>query len=200
MAVKTEEIKKILKTKGEINGMGLLEDKKYILEHFGETGLKKVEKEISNIIGEEFSYKNIKSFTYYPLYLSALVTLILHYDFGLDENGIREFGKEGAKVSLIIKLFLRHIVSIDKIPKYAEGLWKKYIRGAGKLTIEELNQKEKRMIIKIENFEVHQLYCKQIEGVIYQLFSYISKSTNLKVGEIECTFKGGKSHRFAITW
>ncbi|MDD5551630.1 MAG: hypothetical protein PHI88_00485 [Candidatus Pacebacteria bacterium] len=201
MKIPKEEIEKLFKIKGEINGIALLEDKRFFLDRFGKDDLKRIEDEISNIIGEEFRYDKIASFKYYPLYLSVLATLILKYEFNFNDDGLRDFGKEGAKVSLIIKLFLRHVISLKSIQEKGPAIWRKYFSNTGKLTIEKFDDKKKTIILKIEDFNPHPLYCRQIEGVIYQLFSYIVKDNkNLKVEETECTFRGSKNHKFKISW
>ena len=199
MKIPKEEIEKVLKIKGHINGMAILEDKKFILEKLGEEGVKTMEKNLSEAVGEKFSYSQFKSFKMYPLHLSVLTTLSLSYDFDFSDEKLREFGEEGAKVSLMIKLFLRNFVTLKQVSEQAERIWKKYF-DVGKLKIENFDEKEHHMVIKITEFDAHPLYCIQIGGVIHQLLSYILHSDNLKVEEIECSFKGGESHKYKVTW
>lgn len=199
MGIPRREIEKVMKLKGHINGMGFLEDKKIILEKLGEEAVRKMEKNISEASGEDFSYSKFKSFTMYPLYFSVLTTLSLKYDFGFSNKELKEFGENGAKVSLLVKLFLRNFVSLKQVSEQAERIWRKYF-DVGKLTVENFDEKERHMVIKITEFDIHPIYCIQIEGVIHQLLSYIIRSGNLKVEEVECTFRDGKSHKFKITW
>ncbi len=194
-----EEIEKILKIKGHISGMAFLEDKKFFLEEMGKNVLAEIEKKISEITGEEFSYKKIKKYVMYPLYFSVLTTLILKHDYNFTDEMIKKFGKNGAKVSLLIKLFLRKFYSLKQVFKQASGIWKRYFN-VGNLLVEDFNEKEKIMVINIVDFNTHPLYCLQLEGVISQLISYVVKSEKLEVKEIECAFRGGKSHKFKITW
>lgn len=199
MPIPKEEAEKALKIRGEANGMGILEDKKFILEHFGEAKLKQAEKEISEIIGEDFSYDKVKSFQNYPFYLTLLATLFLYYNCGENEELIRNFGKESVKFSLIVKLFLRYALSPQGVLRYGPTLWRKYF-SIGDLEVEKFDEKEKIAIVVLKNFDTHPLYCKQIEGAIEQLFSYVIKSDKLKNEEIECVFRGGDVHKFKITW
>lgn len=199
MPIPKEEIEKALKIKGKVNGMALLEDKKFVLEYFGEEKLKELEREISEIVGEGFSYEKIKSYKEYPFYLTLITTLFLHYNCGKDETFIRNFGKESMKFSLIVKLFLKYAFSPQGVVKYGSQLWRKYF-SIGDLEVKKFSEEEKEVLIELRNFDVHPLFCKQIEGAIEQLFSYVVKSENLKNEEIECPFKGGKVHRFKISW
>jgi hypothetical protein len=199
MPVPKEEIEKALKIKGEINGMGLLEDKSFFLNHFGKEKLKEVEKEISEIIGEDFSYEKVKAHQKYPFYLTLLATLILYYDFGRDENLIREFGKESVKFSLTVKLFLRYTFSTEGVINYGPKLWRKYF-SIGDIEVEKYNKNERIAIIVLKNFDIHPLFCKQTEGAIEQLFSYVTKDGRVKNEEIECVFRGDPVHKFKISW
>jgi len=199
MPVPKEEIEKALKIKGEINGTGLLEDKSFFLNHFGKEKLKEVEKEISEIIGEDFSYEKVKAHQKYPFYLTLLATLILYYDFGRDENLIREFGKESVKFSLTVKLFLRYAFSPEGVINYGPKLWRKYF-SIGDIEVEKYNKNERIAIIVLKNFDIHPLFCKQIEGAIEQLFSYVTKDGRVKNEEIECVFRGDPVHKFKISW
>lgn len=200
MEIKSEEIEKIIKNEGKINGMGILEDKKYILNKFGQNVLLRIEREISALANKEFSYNMIKTYDYYPICFSALATLILKYDFKFSEEEIKEFGKEGAKLSFLVRVFLSHIVSLKKITKEAKKIWRRYFINAGNLEVEKLDEANHTIIIRITGFDIHPLYCKQIEGVISQIFSYVVNKKYIQVKEVECTFKGGQSHKFAITW
>lgn len=199
MPIPQNEVEKALEVKGEVNGMGLLEDRNFILNHFGQKTLEELEKEISNITGKKFSYDKVHSFQKYPFYFTLLATLFLYYNFGKDEKLIRDFGKESVKFSLIVKLFLRYALSASDIIKNGPRLWRKYF-SIGDLTVEKYDEKERIAVILLNNFDTHPLYCKQIEGAIEQLFSYIIKSDKLKNEEIECVFKGGKVHKFKISW
>lgn len=199
MTIPKEEIEKALRIKGEASGMCLLEDKNFILEHFGEEKVKELEKEISKIIGQEFSYNKVKSHQNYPFYLSLFATLFLYYNYGKDEELIRNFGKESIKFSLLVKLFLRYVFSPNGVLKYGPQLWRKYF-SIGDLEVEKFDEKERVAVIILKNFNTHPLYCKEVEGAIEQLFSYVIKSDKLKNEEIECVFRGGKVHKFKITW
>ncbi len=200
MSLLQEDIEKILKSEIKIKGEGLLEDKKYILNKFGQNVLLRIEREISALTGKEFSYKNISSYEYYPIAFSVLLTLILKYDFKFSEEEIKEFGKDTLKLSFWIRIFLPHIVSLKYLPQEAKKIWRRYFMNAGKLEVERIDEDNHNIIIKITEFDIHPLYCRQIEGTISQLFSYIFKKKIVQVDEVECTFKGGNNHKFSISW
>lgn len=197
--ISKEEISEIEKNEGEVIGNALKNKLSFVLKTIGEDGVKRVEEEIAKL-GYPLRYKEIKNFHWYPEKQDVLLIVLIKRLFNWDDEKIREMGRFNGRVSLIAKLMMRYFVSIERIARRVGEYWQKY-RTIGTLEAEEVNTKEKRIILVLKNFTGHPDYCRFLEGYFWQIASYVVPGKEkLKVEESECVFKGSKVHRFKITW
>jgi len=193
-----EEIEKIKNIKGEVVGTSFHEDEKFIRQKEGEEGVKKVEEEMAKL-GYPFRFKELKSFQLYPMGLNLAYVIVEKNIFGWGEEVFRENGRFNARISIIAKIMVKYFVSLKKCFDEAGNFWQKYYT-AGHLKTEYLDEKKRSATLALEGFEGHPLLCLIYEGYFWQVISYVAPKETLKVQEIECPFKGGKVHRFQVTW
>jgi len=195
--ISKEELNKLMNLKGEVRGMGMKGHAEFILKEEGEEGLKKMEETITNL-GYPIKYKEIKLMSFYPIGLEAVTLIVIKKLFNYDDKKFQEMGKFGVKVSFLLRIFTRYFVSLEKFAKVAPGMWKK--GGAlGDFKIGEYNIDKRCLILRIENFSLHPLYCQVFRG-------YFSKGLQMIIGkettcqETKCTFRGDEYHEFLLKW
>ncbi|MDP2926544.1 MAG: hypothetical protein Q8N65_00145 [bacterium] len=191
------EVKKLMQLKGEVRGVVFKTDFEYILNREGGDGLEKLENKFQEI-GHPIKYGEIKALAFYPIGLRIISLLAIKDIFSFSDEEIKKIGEAAPKLSLVIKLFTKYFLSITLTAQQAPSMWGKHYR-AGKLVVVEINEKEKRIILSLEDFNLHPLLCKYLEGYFSTVVKMaVGKPTNSQ--EIKCSFSGGKSHEYLVTW
>jgi len=194
-----EQAQKLMKIKGEVRGVTFKTDIEYILREKGEGGLKEVEQALEKL-GVNLKYKDIKTMDFYPVGLRVLSLLVIKDVFNFSNDKIKEMGLFATKVSLIIKLFTRYFLSLQRVFfKEAPRIWKKHWT-VGTLLPVELNEKEQYAIIRLKNFNLHPIYCHYLGGYFCGVLQLIIKSTQITSEETKCSFLGDEYHEYLIKW
>jgi hypothetical protein len=192
--------KQLMLLKGEARGAHFQNDAEFVLKEKGEQGLRKVEQELKKI-GYPIKYNEINPFAFYPIGLRALSLLVIKKTFNWPNKKIEELGSYAMKVSWIIRLFMKYFFSIEKVLEEAQQTWSKYFN-VGQLEIKEFNQKEKKIILKIKDFNLHPVYCHCLKGVFAEIGRMAIKPKTIACQETECSFDKGEenAHYFLIKW
>jgi len=193
-----EEIEKLKEIKGEVIGVSLKEDFQFILKKEGEEGLKKVEEEMEKL-GYPLKFKEIKSFQWYPWHLNLLFLVVAKNIFQWSDEDFRENGRFSAKISIIAKIMMKYFISLRRCFEEASNFWRKYYT-IGEMRTEKLDEKERYAILVLSGVTGHPVFCRILEGYIWQVVSYVAPKEKLEVREIECVFEKGKVHKFKVTW
>lgn len=197
--VTEEEIERLLKIEGEVRGVVLKTDHRFILDRYGEEKVKEVEKRLGEMIGKPFSYeKGVSDLDFHPVGVRALSLLAANEMLDLGEKGIKEMGGDAPKFSMLIKFFMRYLVSPQSIMEKAGDLWKKHWT-VGKLEVVEMNEEEGYIRCVLRDFELHPIFCDY-------LTAYLAFIVKLGVGEevtgeeTKCTHRGDEYHEFLEKW
>ncbi len=194
-----EQAQKLMNIKGEVRGVTFKTDIEYILREKGERGLKEVEQALEKL-GVNLKYKDINTMDFYPVGLRVLSLLVIKDVFNFSNDKIKEMGLFATKVSLIIKLFTRYFLSLQRVFfKEAPRIWKKHWT-VGTLLPVELNEKEQYAIIRLKNFNLHSIYCHYLGGYFCGVLQLIIKSTQITSEETKCSFLGDEYHEYLIKW
>jgi hypothetical protein len=188
---------KVMQTKGEVRGVTLKTDEKFILNKGGEKKIKEVEQEMRSL-GYSISYAGINTMEFYPVGLRVLSMLAIAKVFEMKKEQVEEMGSFAPKVSLIIKFFLQYFISPRKTINQVSRMWQKHYT-IGKVTPVEIDEKNKKVIIKLENFDPHPIFCFYLKGYFLKITEIIIKSS-AQCQETECSFDKGKNHTFLIKW
>jgi hypothetical protein len=188
---------KVMQTKGEVRGVTLKTDEKFILNKGGEKKIKEVEQEMRSL-GYSISYAGINTMEFYPVGLRVLSMLAIAKVFEMKKEQVEEMGSFAPKVSLIIKFFLQYFISPRKNINQVSRMWQKHYT-VGKVTPVEIDEKNKKVIVKLENFEPHPIFCSYLKGYFLKITEIIIKSS-AQCQETECSFDKGKNHTFLIKW
>jgi hypothetical protein len=200
-----EEIKKIMETPGKIKGSAFKGELEYILEKKGEEGLKAVEKKTEKL-GYPIKYKEIQETKWYPIGLKMISFYAFLTTFNWGEKELAEIAESSVKVSFIVRFFMRHFLSPEKIFKVAATrLWKRYF-SVGSLESADFYNVEKKGaggygILRIKNFKLHPFYCLYL-GLF---FVGIAKLTDprfkeVNIEETKCMFRGDPYHEYLLKW
>lgn len=192
-------IQDLMKIEGEARGVVFKTDAEYVLKEKGEEGLKKLEEELEKL-GQPINFKEIKTMAFYPIGLRAVSLLAIKKVFGFNDEKIKEIGLFATKTSLIIKLFVRYFLSVQRVfMKEAPRLWAKHYT-IGELNTVELNEEKKYGIIRLKGIDIHPIVCCYLEGYFCGILHLILKSSRITSIESKCTFRGDEYHEFLLKW
>ncbi len=197
--ISQEELAEIKKIPGKILGNPILNKFKFVRAKFGREGIERVEQRLKEL-NIDLNMKDLKDFEWHPQWLDVLVLKIITQEFNLKEEDLEEMGSFSARVSFIARLMMRYFVSIERVAKEASRYWRKY-RTEGELRPIKVSEKDREVILKLEGFKGHPLYCPYFRGYFKQISSYVVPDSNPTVKEVDCPFTtGSEDHLFKITW
>jgi predicted hydrocarbon binding protein len=194
-----KDIEYINNTKGLFSLRGIKDTLKIFEEKFSRGDVEKIivemkEKgyDIEEILRDD---KKDVSVNYFIVFL-----LVAQKVLNISDDGIKEMGREGGKLSFLLRFASMLLISVDVLYKNANVGWKKYYKNeAGELHGIELDKENKRTVLELRDFVGHPVHCKYIEGYMEQLIFFVTgKKTHCE--ETGCVFKGDNSHRFLVTW
>ncbi|MGM0482748.1 MAG: hypothetical protein ACQEP6_02705 [Patescibacteria group bacterium] len=197
--VTQEEIDKLLKTEGEVRGVVFKTDQHFITDKGGEESVKKVEEKIKDMTGISFSYeKDSSDLNFHPIGMRTFSLLATSEVLDLDKEGIKEMGYNAPKFSMLVRFFMRYLVSPKTIMEKAGDLWKKHYT-VGELEAVEISEKDRFMRCILRDLELHPIFCDYLSA-------YIAFIAKLGVGEevtgeeTKCTHRGDEYHEFLQKW
>ncbi len=195
--ISKEELEELMRIEGETRGMSIKGEADFILKEEGEEGLKKLEETVANL-GFPIKFNEVKSMDFYPLYVEAVMLVAIKKLFNYDEKKFQEMGRFESKLSLIIKLFIKYFVSLERAIKVAPRMWRENYT-VGNLKVAEFDEEKKYALLRIENFRFHPLHCQDLKG-------YFSGVIQMIVGkpvtcqEMKCIHRGDEYHEFLMKW
>jgi hypothetical protein len=191
-------IEKLKKIEGKVRGSCLESIVKYLKRINKESYLPKIEEKLKKY-GFEEKLAKIDPLKWYPIAFEVALIFSTKEVLNWGEKEIRELEKNIPKMSMMIKLLAKFLLSPKILHKKASIYWKKHFN-FGKLSTLEFNEREKYFIVKIENFDLHSLYCKFLEGYFETMLLFVSKTRDIQVKEAKCTFQGNSFHEFLFSW
>ncbi|MBD3208459.1 MAG: hypothetical protein GF370_03320 [Candidatus Nealsonbacteria bacterium] len=194
--ISKSETEEIMSLEGEARGVAIKEHLDYILQKEGMEGVKKIEDALSFLGYPE--YKEIKATEFYPLSFYALTHLAIQRIFGYGEKEFGEMGKFNAKFSLVIRLFMRYFVSLERVANEVSKMWRRYYT-VGTLETVEYSLEDRYVILKLRDFAPYPTYCSMVEGYLSALLKIIVKN-EVQCKERKCLFQGDEAHEFVLTW
>ena len=195
--ISKEEFNQLMKLEGEVRGMSVKSYGDYILKEKGEKGLKTLEEAITKA-GYPIKYRGIRKMNFYPLGLEALTLLGIKRIFNFGKKEIQEMAKFQAKFSVLIRLFVKHFVSLEKAAKAVPNMWRSYYSG-GDLKVVKLDQEKGVMILRLENFRLLPEHCHDLTGYFPTISQLIIKRP-VSCEETKCSFRGDDYHEFLMKW
>lgn len=195
--ISKEIARKLMQIKGEARGTHFINDSQYVLTKEGEQGLRKVEEEFKKL-GFPIEYKKIKNSDFYPIGLRTISLLVIKKVFNWEDEEIRNLCGFAARVSMVIRLYLKFFYSIEKMTKIAPKMWNEYFT-VGSLKVTEYDKKEKRVVLRIEDFELHSVYCRCLEGFLGNIVKMVVGVKEVNCKEQKCS-ASENCHELVVTW
>lgn len=195
--ISKNEFEELMSLKGEVKGTGIKTHGDFILKKEGEEGSKRLEDALAEV-GYPIKFKDVKSTIFYPFGVEAIVLLAIKRLFNYDDEKFNEMGRFHAKSSLLIRLFMKYFVSMERIAKEGPNLWRKYF-SVGDLEIIEINKKKKCAILRVKNFKFHPLHCQILKGSIPIIIQMIV-GQKVEGKETKCIYRGDEYHEFLLQW
>ena len=190
-----KELDQIKKIKGHTIGDGLSKDREFVLKEKGKKGLKKAEDKMEEL-GHPVKYKEIDRNKRYPAATDILFLLVCKRMFKWNDDKIREWGQWGVKVHFITKMMMKYFTSLEVLAKQANRYWSMYY-DEGEMKMEQIDKKEKNIILSFQGFKTHPVHLRYIEGVIHQAVSFVVRSDKLQV---RVSPNKKEDYRINITW
>lgn len=195
--ISRKEVERLENIKGKTMGNSIKNTGKFILEREGEEGLRKLEETMASL-GHPIKYDDIRATDFYPSSLLAITFLAMKRVFDYSDEDFREMGRFRVKFSLIIRLFMKYFVSLDKAARKAPTIWRNLFT-TGNAKVAELNKEEGYAILRVEDYRFHPLQCRVIEGIFPAVLRMILKK-EVSCKETKCIHKGDDYHDFLIKW
>ena len=194
--ISKEEFNHYMAIKGETIGMAIIEYKEFILKDKGKKGLDKLEKTMAEIGYPQ--YKKIKPMKFYPLGLYALTLIAIERLFHFDDEKFQKMGRFNAKLSMIIRFFMKFFVSLERVAKVVPRMWRRYYT-VGDLKTVEYDVKKKYALLRLEKFKLHPLHCQVCKGYFSTILGIIVGSPVI-CQETKCVHRNDEYHQFLLKW
>ncbi len=194
-AISQQELSELLSLKGQTRGIGFKTEANFILKDQGKEGLEKLEKAMADL---GFPYDKIREMEFYPIGWLGIALVAIRNLFGYDDKKFQEMGQFEAKSSLIIRLFMKYFVSLQRVSKEASAMWRKYYT-IGELEIVEIDEQKKQAAIRVKDFKLHPILCQVLLGYYMSILKMIL-SKEITAQETKCVHKGDDYHEFMIKW
>ncbi|XOB40363.1 MAG: hypothetical protein ACKKMR_03590 [Candidatus Nealsonbacteria bacterium] len=195
--ISKEELDELMKIEGEVRGLTLKGYTNFILKEEGKEGLKRLEDAITEL-GYPIKHREIKAMSFYPVGLDNLLLLSIKKLFNYDNKKFQEIGEFQAKSPLIIRLFVKYFISLEKAIEAAPKMWKVYYSN-GDLKVTDFNKEKKYAILRLENFHNTPIHC-QTEKAYFSSVARIIVGSKVTCEETKCTFRGDDYHEFLLRW
>jgi len=193
--ISTEKFQELMDLEGETRGVGFKTEAQFIEEKQGKEAREKFEKAMADL---GLPYSDIKALNFYPLGWLGVALVVMSNLFGFKEEDFEEMGRFEAKSSLVIKLFMKYFVSLERVKKEAGRMWREYYT-VGTLEVPELDQEKKHIMIQVKDFKLHPFLCHVLQGYFVSIVKMIVNS-EVESTEQECVHQGDRLHLFLIKW
>lgn len=195
--ISKEELNKLMALKGRVRGLAIKSHGEFIKKEKGEAGLKELE-QVMEDLGCSVNHKELETMRFYPIYLEVVALVVIKKLFNFEEEKFREMGEFSSKMSLILKLFIKYFISIKMMVDQIPNIWEKYYT-IGKIKTTELDIVGNRLVLRLEDFNLHYLHCLHLEGYFSSVVKMIVKKP-VTCLETRCVHKGDRYHEFLLRW
>ncbi len=195
--ISKEEFAKLKRMKGEVRGVALKGEADFVLKEEGREGLERLEEVITNL-GYPIRYKEIKATRFYPLWLEALTLLVIKRLFNYKNEKFQKIGSFESKISLIIRLFMKYFVSLERMIKEVPKMWRKYYT-IGNLKVIEFNKEKRQGVLRLEGFQSTPLLQETFKGVFSSVIQMIINRPVI-CEEKRCSLEKDDCYEFLLKW
>lgn len=151
-------------------------------------------------LGFPVNYQAMRPMEFFPVGLEGLTLLAIKRLFDYNDKKFQEMASSVIKLPFIIRRVFMYSFKLFpiRVRKEVGKMWNIYYT-TGKLKITEIDEKRRRLVVRLENFSLHPLHCQVIQGYIINGAPIILKG-RVDCKETKCSFRGDKYHEFVLTW
>ena len=193
-----EEVKNLMKKKGEARGVVFNTDMQYILNKKGELGLKKVEQKLKEW-SYPIDYEKVRNMEWYPIGLRALSLLAVKEVFNWKDKEIEDMGYFAPTYSFIVKLLMKYLLTLEQTYEKSPSYWTKHYN-VGELKVPEYNEKEKYCVLQLWDFKIHPVMCSYYTGYFHKIAELGARQKITGIRKTKCMFWGDAYHEYLIRW
>ncbi len=194
-----QEAELIMAIPGNVKGEVFRTHNIYIKYREGDEGIKNLEEKMTEI-GFPIIFSEIKPGEWYKESLSVLVVLTAKIIFNWTEQDIYEMGNFAPKHSFIIKVFIKHFLSVKDVFERAGQYWQKHY-DFGSFEKIEFNEEKKYIIVAIKDYSFHPIVCDTYFRGYFTAIAKLSLKSNNIITEItKNIFNGDGYNEYKISW
>ncbi|MCD4694061.1 hypothetical protein K8R62_01755 [bacterium] len=187
----------LLKKEGMIAGEVFHTQREYIKRKKGVKGLNDFAKK-SKELGYEIDLRKADYRGWHPIGLRPFGWLVMLRTFGWGQEELIDSGYQAPQISFIMRILAGYFVSPEVTIKRSPSYWKKHY-STGSLTVPLVDMKNRKFILRIDDFLVSPLFCIFYLGYFRKIVEF-GGIKNSKIKETKCMFKGDDYHEFEIIW
>ena len=188
----------IIKLEGHVRGSTLNTDAAFVKSREGKGGVYRIE-ECFRSLGYPIEYKRIQDMGWYPLCMRVLSLRMIQDVLKLKDDEMVSMGDTAPKFSFIVKVYMKFTNlrehAFSAIPEY----WSMHYT-VGKMWVGELNEDAGYLLVRLENFNVHPIFCRYLEGYFRRLLQFSFVSHAVRSRETRCSFADAPYHEYQIAW
>ncbi len=188
---------RLLNLEGNAKGEVLRTFLRIVEEKEGKEGLEKLKKKLREL-GVKQDLDNVKSFQWTKEGVNALAVVTGKELFGWTEEEVFEIGRSTPKISFVIKVLVKYLVSIETLFKNSDTYWKKHY-DFGSFEPVEFNKEKQKVVLREKDYKTHPLVCIHHAGYFKGLAEFVL-GENVTIEETECVHEGAEYNEYVIRW
>lgn len=195
--ISKKQLDKLASIEGKVRGIGLRDGLVFIQKEEGEEGLRKIEEAMEDL-GHPVSLESVNMTKFYSLRVVVILFVAAQEIFNWEDEKFNEMGEFSSTTSSIIRIFMKYLVSLERVVEKAQSMWNTYF-SIGEIEIIEFDKEGKKIVMHLKKFNLHPLHCQYLKGYLSKMFGIILK-TSAYVEETKCVHQGDDFHEFVLGW
>jgi len=193
-----EEVKRILKIEGNLNGAIFGAYRQYLIAKKGEDVVKSIEWRLEEL-GLPIKLKSYSSFKMYPEAEACLVCLAILEHFDWDEEKAYDIGYDAPLHSLLTKILMKY-VSVEKLLTEGPKHWKRHF-DIGDMKCTKCDVEKGHAVMRLKGFKkFHPAVYTYIRGYLARLVEIATKTKGVRVEQTKSLYNNDSFDEFQIKW
>lgn len=195
-AMDREVISQIASMSGAVRGAVLFTDAEYVLRHEGEQALQRVEEE-TRALGYPVDYSKVRAVGWYPASFRGASLYAIRKALDWGDEQLREMGRAAPKYSIITRLMLRYLISLETLMDKLQTYWRRNYT-TGSLTGRAA---ERAVFIHLEGYVIPPLAYPYVEGYFTSVIGMvIGNHKNITMEQIKYIKGDEECYDFILKW
>lgn len=196
-----EQADKFARADGQVRGAAFKTDAEYVKNNLGEDAFQRLKNEMQRL-GYPIDYDKVNAMEWYPIGVRALHIEVMKDIFNWDGAQTVKVGNTAPKRSLILKLLMKFLISVEKAVKSAPAIYKKHYT-VGEMEINELNREEQYFIATVKGSQIlydSDAFAQHIEGYLTRGIAYVVPGKEVGSSQRKYMKEGVPCVEYKIFW